>query len=151
MSTSAKTLKYESEVDAICASGTACPPDFAVEKTTPAYRWCGNQITANCFNPQAVRNPPRLHKAKDLEERCSCWALSMHADLEASLAAFKNLEKSFTGIRKIFGGAVAFGVVLPQHGRCTPPDGYSHFDLHEYKMGSVAAAFTVHSVVPTNP
>jgi hypothetical protein len=148
MAASHAQFKYQSELKTIAECGATCPPADAVEATLTAYRWCASPITTQCFLPQARRNPPRLHKAKDLDEQCSCWALSMHTDLEASVNAFQSIEQSFRRIRKIFGGFVAVGDLHPSHGRCTPPNSNAHFDVHEYKSGNVAAAFTIHSEIP---
>lgn len=149
MTASPKPFKYQFELETVAEYGATCPPANATEATVTAYRWCASPMSAQCFLPQAQRNPPRLHKAKDPDERCSCWALSMHTDLKASVSAFQSVEKSFRKIRKIFGGYVAVGDLQPIHGRCTPPDIYSHFDVHEYKAGNVAAAFAVHSEIPS--
>lgn len=151
MAASPKKFKYQSELETVAEYGATCPPVSATEATLTAYRWCANPMTAQCFVPQAKRNPARLHRAKDSDERCSCWALSMHTNLTASVNAFQSIEQSFRQIRKIFGGYVAVGDLQPDHGRCTPPDRYSHFDVHEYKTANVAAAFTVHSEIPAVP
>jgi hypothetical protein len=151
MAASPKQFKYQYELETIAESGTTCPPASAMETTQKAYRWCASPMTAQCFYPQARRNPARLLKANDWDERCSCWALSMHSSLSASVSAFQSMERSFRRIRKIFGGYVADGTVKPEHGRCTPPDVHSHFDIHEYKNGDVASAFAIQSEIPTVP
>jgi hypothetical protein len=128
-----------------------CPAQNASEVNATAYRWVHNPISQNCFLPQALRNPRRLHAAKDAEERCSCWALSLHGTLNASVEAFQGMERSFKNARKIFGGWVAKGHLTSSHGVCTPADHNNHFDLHEYKGASVAAAFSAQQSIPKKP
>lgn len=151
MVTASKQMKYATEVAMICASGHECPPNNAVEKDITAYRWVKKPISSDCFKPQALRNPRRLHSAKDLEEKCSCWGLSMHTSLEASTTAFQTLEGSFRNARKIFGDWIAEGTISNNHGRCTPVNHSGHFDLHEYKNNSVAAVFNLCSSIPVLP
>ena len=151
MATAGPKFKYEVEVNVISSNGFECPPKRASEKAQVAYRWVAKPMSAGCFNPQAVRNPPRLYKSTDQEEKCSCWALSMHTSLDASVTAFQNLEASFKQARKIFGGWVAEGTVLPAHGKCTPADANKHFDLHEYRPTPIAAAFRLLSSIPVAP
>jgi hypothetical protein len=146
--TTGKIYKFDNEIKQILKKGCSCPPINAVEQDLDAYRWCADPISVQCFSPQAQRNPPRLLKATDPEEQCSCWGLSMHTNLNASQSAFQTLEKSFRGIRKIFGGYVASGKLTPQHGLVTPPDKHGHFDLHEYKDTMIIPAFQLDSEIP---
>jgi len=139
--------KYNNEIKGVSTNGCACPPPYAVEQTLIAFRWSQDPISTQCFLPQALRNPPRLLKAKDPEEKCSCWGLSMHNNLDASVSAFKALEQTFKQARKIFGGYVASGTLTPLHGRVTTPDHNGHFDLHEYQDSMVASAFQPHSKI----
>lgn len=151
MATANHQLKYAIEIGEVCASGVACPPADAVGRDLTAYRWVKKPITHNCFNPQAVRNPRRLLSATDPEEKCSCWGLSMHTSLHASINSFQHLERSFQNARKVFGGWVAEGRLCPSHGKCTTPDHRAHFDLHEYKDASVSSVFSLCSSIPVAP
>lgn len=151
MATSATVLKYEANVDVICKAGFQCPPPSASEMDVTAYRWVANPISKDCFKPVAVRNPTRLLSATDSEKKCSCWGLSMHTSLKASVAAFLAVEKSFKKARKTFGDHVAKGYIKPAHGKCTVPDNFNHFDFHEYKIAPVSAAFGIDSVIPSKP
>jgi len=146
-----ETFKYADELANICALGTACPPPDAAQRSTKAYRWVKQSISADCFSPVAKRNPKRLLNEDDPHRRCSCWGLSLHGNLKASVAAFQKLEVSVPNARKIFGGWVAEGDVLPNHGKCTSPDRYAHFDLHEYANSSVRQAFSVLQSIPVQP
>lgn len=127
------TFKYEAGHEELNSRGGAnCPPQGAAGSTLAAFRWVKNPVSAECLLPQALRNPPRYHKASSLGEKCSCWGLSLFTSLTASQVAFEGLERSFKRARVIFGTHVASGLVDPTIGVCTTPDTRGHFDLHEY-------------------
>ncbi|CAN7419927.1 hypothetical protein LJR232_002576 [Aquipseudomonas alcaligenes] len=132
-------LIYQTNIDGIAASGAICPPKDAAEKQLDAWRWVFNPATAACFHPVAIRNPPRLTKANDSAERCSCWALSMYTSREQSIQAFKSLEKMFKNIRKTLGTHVACVRITPADGLCTVPSRNGHFDYHPYEKNAVVS------------
>jgi hypothetical protein len=141
-------LKYSTDVQAITTSGESCPPQNAVETTRNAYHWCANPMTINCFSPVAVKNPKRVHKESDLNEKCSYWGVSMYMSLEASIRAFQSLEKSMRNARKTLGSHVATGELTPSHGRQTSPDEFGHFDLHEYASVDLLPDFQIVQQIP---
>jgi hypothetical protein len=147
----APDMKYSDEMRTIVEQGYDCPPHGASERNVVAFRWCADPPTTSCFSPQAKRNPPRLMRANELSEKCSCWGLSMHTSLEHSIRAFLRIESSFRMARKVFGGSVAEGRLLPKHGRTTTPDTHGHFALFEYLGEDVATAFRLHSTIPQRP
>lgn len=142
------SFEYLSELQAICSSGTTCPPPTAKEASVQAFHWTKTPATAACFLPVGKRNPPRLHRAKDAEERCDCWGISMHMDLSSSIAAFHAVERSFPNARKTLGNSVACGQILPAHGVCTAPDKYKHFNLHPYTNANLCTAFGSSTAIP---
>lgn len=142
------SLKYAADLHVITATGESCPPQDAVECTRTGFHWCMEPMTANCFAPSAAKNPRRLHKEHDAKEKCSLWAISMHVSLEASLAAFQDLEKSVPRLRKSVGDHVASGELQPAHGRQTSLDGNGHFDLHEYAAVDLLTAFAIAQKIP---
>lgn len=119
----------------------SCPPQDATPKNQEAWRWVFRPLTASSFRPVAVANPPRLHRAEDPMERCSCWALSMYASYEQGAKAFIALEKKIPRARKIFGDAIAGGMITPAHGVCTVPQKNGHFDLHPFIDIDLVTAF----------
>lgn len=141
-------LEYQSEVTEVAKTGVACPPLHASESNREAFRWVFNPVTARCFQPQAVRNPPRLLNERDPERRCSCWALSMHETLNQSVSAFQNLEKSFRNAKKVIGNSVAHGILAQADGLSTPADQSGHFDLHPYKATVLTLKFSIVAALP---
>lgn len=141
MSNSNKKYKYESSLSEIRDSGCSCPPIDACELNVIAYRWVFHPPTVESFHPQAKRNPRRLLKENDPIEKCSCWGLSMHTDLQSSISAYKAVAKHCKNMAKLFGDWVAEGGITPAHGKCTKADGFNHFDLHEYSDANVGMAF----------
>lgn len=141
-------LKYSDGIEEISKNGCTCPPPDAVEQTMNAFRWCNNPLSEQCFLPQAVKNPPRLLRAKSLKDSCSCWGLSMHTTLNGSQLAFQSLENTLRNARKIFGGYVAYGKLTKNQGLVTTPDRYGHFDLHEYKESMLYSSFSIDSEIP---
>ncbi|WP_139171574.1 hypothetical protein [Modicisalibacter muralis] len=136
-------LKYAEGVEEVRNSGGTCPPPDAAAVELEAWRWVSNPLSHECFYPQAVKNPPRLHREEDLAKKCSCWGISLYTSRAQSESAFKNLERNFKRARKIFGGSVAYGKLTPADGICTPPDRFGHFDLHLSADANLLAAFSV--------
>jgi hypothetical protein len=129
-------------------AGKSCPPSDAVPVVLQAYRWVKSPVSGDCFVPQAIRNPPRLLRAKNKLDKCSCWGLSLHNSLNASKKAFQSLESSFPNIRKNLGGWIAEGKIEKVSGVCTPIDGNGHFDLHEYELADIEPNFIIVEEVP---
>lgn len=113
-----------------------------------AFRWTFDPITSRCFEPQAVRNPPRFHNEADPEKRCSCWGLSMHVSIAQSIAAFQAVEKGFKKARKTLGDSISQGNIAKADGKCTPADHYGHFDLHLYNSANLLSKFVVVQAIP---
>jgi hypothetical protein len=141
-------LAYQQEIDQVVPEAGQCPPATAVGVDRQAWHWVAETPRDGCFLPQAVKNPPRLLKARDFEEKCSCWAISMHASYASSIAAFHGVEKSFRRARKIFGGYVARADLTPQDGLCTPVDQRSHFDFHPFTDYNFILSFSVAGEIP---
>lgn len=141
-------LAYQDGVAQVATEVGQCPPPSASGVEREAWRWVAENPKPQCFLPQAVKNPPRLHRATDIEERCSCWAISMHASYASSVEAFQALEKSFKRARKIFGGYVARADLTPQDGLCTPVDPRAHFDFHPYDSYDFILSFSVAGAIP---
>jgi hypothetical protein len=74
----------------------------------------------------------------------------MHESAEASLAAFKALEKKFGRARATFGGFVAYAELSLEHGRSTDADEVGHFDIHEYEKQELHVQFSLHSIIPSS-
>lgn len=138
---------YQTEVDQVAASGGQCPPANAAPVSRVAWRWVACTPSADCFLPQALRNPPRLLRATDPEEQCSCWAISMHDSLQSSSKAFKALEASFKRARKVFGGHVATALLSSHDGLCTPVDSRGHFDFHPFESYDFVRSFALHGAI----
>lgn len=113
------------------------PPPGTSSIEQNAWRWVANPVSTQCFAPVAIRNPPRLLRASDPVEKCSCWGLSMHLSYAQSVSAFLSVQKSFRMARKVFGGHVANLLITPSDGVCTTADRYGHFDFHPYSTGGV--------------
>ncbi len=141
-------LAYQNEVAQIAAGVDQCPPASAVGVNREAWRWVAGSPSRECFLPQAVKNPPRFLRAADSEEKCSCWALSMHASYAGSVTAFQHLESHFRRARKIFGGYVARADLTPQDGLCTPVDERQHFDFHPYASYDFLLSFSLAGEIP---
>lgn len=141
-------LAYQADIDVLKEQGIQCPPADATPVTKTAWRWVFNPISEACICPQAVRNPRRLIQAKDVETKCSCWALSMHESLKASISAFQAVERMFPRARKILGNHIATVNILPEHGLCTSIDCNGHFDFHPYATADVAGILTLQQVIP---
>lgn len=142
-------LEYKAYVGSISAvTGVQCPPKVALEQKRVAWRWTFDPMTATCFHPVAVRNPPRLTRAKDAEEKCSCWALSMHQSEAESIATFRAIEESFSRARKTLGTHVATCTIDALHGLSTPADEFGHFDLHPYKSAPFLKTFAMQKAIP---
>lgn len=142
-------LQYQQQVAEITtATGIQCPPQSAQVIQRDATRWVFNPITANCFEPVAIRNPPRLARAVSPQEECSCWALSMHDTVAASLTAFAYVEKSFRKAKKTLGTHVAVATINGVHGISTLSDPNGHFDLHPYVGGPFLTTFVINSAIP---
>lgn len=141
-------LAYKKETDAVSKSGAECPPAAAVPSHRTAWRWVFNPMSESCFYPQGLRHPPRLHKATDPDERCSCWAVSMHSSYRQSVSAFNALERHFKKARKIFGDHVAKAEIAPSAGVCTPVETSGHFDFHPSKGFDMPANFTIEGLIP---
>jgi len=146
-------LQYQTEVDKLAKeTGQTCPPADAVVREIEAWRWVFSPISAKCFAPVAVRNPPRLVKATDPQEKCSCWGLSMHVSEKQSVTAFHYLEENFDRIRKLIGTHLAVGKLSEAHGLATKPDKYGHFDLHPKKSAPFEKTFLVQpNAIPKLP
>lgn len=142
-------LLFQTEVDTISlATGASCPPVGASIPNGEAWRWVFAPMSERCFSPVAVRNPPRLSRAKDALEQCSCWGLSMHTSANASIAAFKAVEAIFPRARKTLGTHVAVGQLDGTIGIATLPDHHGHFDLHPYKSAPFLATFQTAGAIP---
>jgi hypothetical protein len=142
------TFKYQSELAAISQSGSTCPPQTAHEANLTAWRWVFSPISEAHFLPQARKHPVRLNKAKDVEEKCSCWGISMHDTREKSITAFKRVECSFRKARKVLGTHVAKAKITPDHGVCTPSNEVGHFDFHPYKNIKMSDSFFIDGPIP---
>lgn len=141
-------LAYQSQLTQVQVLDDQCPPSSSRAIAREAWRWVHMPMTAECFNPVAVRNPRRLLSEDDPAKQCSCWALSMHDTEAQSIAAFKALEKKFKQIRKTIGSAVAYAQLTPAHGLSTSSDNYGHFDLHPYKTTVFPSPFQTPKAVP---
>lgn len=140
--------KYDKEIQQVVKSGGQCPPSNASECDRTAWRWVFEPCSEYSFLPQAERNPPRLHSAKDLDSKCSCWAISMHASYEKSVKAFTNLERLVKKARKVLGTHVAKGEISQSDGVCTIEDSKGHFDFHPYYGVAIADAFEIEGAIP---
>jgi hypothetical protein len=139
---------YSAQLAELLANGYQCPPLGSAPIQQNAWRWVANPLSTQCFAPVAIRNPPRLLRAADPVEKCSCWGLSMHTSYAQSVAAFLSVQKSFRMARKIFGGHVANLLITPSDGACTAADRYGHFDFHPYSTGAVQNnVFTVQAIL----
>lgn len=67
----------------------------------------------------------------------------MHVSEDRSLNAYAALKRKFRNIEKTLGDSLAVGDIEPEHGRCTEPDKYGHFDLHEYAGTNLSQVFQV--------
>jgi hypothetical protein len=141
-------LAYKKETDTVSKNGAQCPPSEAVATQIAAWRWVFNPIFESCFYPQGLRYPPRLHRATDPDEQCSCWAVSMHSSYQQSVSAFQALESHFKKARKILGDHVAKADIGPSAGICTPVECSGHFDFHPFKDFDMATTFTIEGVIP---
>lgn len=143
-------FKYQDEHKKINTANTPCPPTSAKEMEGTVWRWVKNPITEGCFDPQAVRNPPRLLRAqKDgPTQECSCWGLSLHVTKPQSVQAFQDLEKLVRNARKIFGGHVSGAKLIAAHGKGTTPESNGHFDLHPYKDVDLQKVFLTCEAIP---
>lgn len=139
---------YGAELAQLSVNGYQCPPSGTRPIQQDAWRWVASPISAQCFVPVAVRNPPRLLRADDPNEKCSCWGLSMHVSYAQSVSAFQNVQKSFRMARKVFGGYVANVLITPHDGACTMADRYGHFDFHPYTNGNAHNSVTTVSQIP---
>jgi len=128
---------YSEKLAELCANGFQCPPVGAGAIHMNAWRWVANPISDECFSPVAVRNPPRLLRATDIDEKCSCWGLSMHSTYDESVSAFQSIQRSFRNIRKVLGGSSASLTITPSDGSCTAADRYGHFDFHPFANNSL--------------
>jgi hypothetical protein len=141
-------FKFQAEIDLVKGCGGHCPPASAVAVARDAWRWVASPVTADCFKPVAIRNPPRFHQENGPEKQCSCWALSMHDSEAQSIAAFRALERNFRKIRKTLGTAVAYAKIDVDHGQSTPSDDYGHFDLHPFHDCSLEVIFAIAKAIP---
>ena len=139
---------YSAQLTELSVNGFQCPPSGSVLIQRDAWRWVANPVSTQCFAPVGIRNPPRLLKATDPAEKCSCWGLSMHCSYEQSVSAFQGVQKSFPKARKIFGGYVASVSITPTDGACTLVDRYGHFDLHPFVTGSLQSRISSLSAIP---
>lgn len=139
---------YGTQLAELTANGFQCPPAGTSPILQDAWRWVASPVSLECFAPVAVRNPPRLLRASDLEEKCSCWGLSMHLSYAQSVSAFQAVQKSFRMARKVFGGHVANVQITPSDGACTAADRYGHFDFHPYLTGNVLQSVRAVRAIP---
>lgn len=141
-------LIFNAEILALVTAGVQCPPTDAVACAMQGWRFVFNPQTSNCFSPVAVRNPPRLARAKDLEEKCSCYGLSMYDSYARGVQAMKLLERSLPRIRKTLGDHIAMVSITPADGVSTPPNNKGHFDFHPYVGNKVAASVSGALLIP---
>lgn len=139
---------HEAELACVSSQGAECPPAEAFEAERQAFRWIFDPMTDTCFLPVAQRNPPRLQRAHDPSQRCSCWALSMHESFEHSSRAFQAVEKTFKRARKTLGSAIAHGTLRCSDGLSTPSDKNGHFDFHPYSTFAPLSTFKVFGELP---
>ena len=139
---------YSAQLTELCTNGFQCPPLGSVPTQRDAWRWVANPVSTQCFAPVGIRNPPRLLKATDPAEKCSCWGLSMHCSYDQSVSAFQGVQKSFPKARKIFGGYAANVSITPADGACTSVDRYGHFDLHPFAAGAVQNSISALRAIP---
>lgn len=140
--------KYSDKHKDIHKTHADCPPLNAIESERMAYRWVKNPISEDCFLPQAIRNPSKLHNATKPEMRCSCWGLSFHDSLESSMRVFRGISKTAPMFRKHVGGWVAEGKIKKTDGVCTPASNHGHFDLHEYNSVELQSSFHISEEIP---
>jgi hypothetical protein len=145
-----RMFKYDAELKQVATAKVPCPPASATDMNGSAWRWVTKPITETCFDPAAIKNPPRLLKAQTAgsAQECSCWGLSMHKTQAQSVTAFQELEKSIRNARKIFGGHVSGALLTAVHGKGTKPTAHGHFDLHPYKAANFLALFVTCQVIP---
>lgn len=143
---SSAPYKFVSQLNQLQVAGVHCPPLGACPQVLVAWRWVANPLTAQCFEPPAVRNP--LRQLNDPVKICSSWALSMHITESQSIDAFKSLEKNFKKARKVFGDHVAQVRISLTDGVCTSPDYHGHFDLHLYANSAAHSNVIAMSIIP---
>ncbi|MGE8436608.1 MAG: hypothetical protein ACN6P2_08725 [Pseudomonas palmensis] len=141
-------LVFKNEILALNALGIQCPPAGASHRATKAWRWVFDPLRTHCFSPVAIKHPPRLLRANEPDEKCSCWALSMYDSERESIRAFSRIEKNFKKIRKTLGSHVALVEILPSDGLCTPIDGNGHFDFHPYVGSKVSSSICTVQPIP---
>ncbi len=144
----ATSFAYTAPLAELTDNGVQCPPFGASALTLTAWRWVAHPITAQCFHPVALRNPPRLLREDTPSKVCSCWGLSMYLTYDQSVVAFKHVERSFKMARKKLGDHVACISITPAHGVCSPVDNHGHFDLHPYAMANLNASVTSVGPIP---
>jgi hypothetical protein len=143
-------FRYDADLRKIATTKVPCPPASAADMDGEAWRWVKDQIDDKCFDPVAVKNPPRLLKAQagGSAQECSCWGLSMHKTKIQSVSAFQDLEKTVRHARKIFGGYVSGAVLTSMHGKGTKPSFSGHFDLHPLKTTNFLNVFVTCEMIP---
>ena len=139
---------YGAQLTELCMKGFQCPPQGSVLIQRDAWRWVADPVSAQCFAPVGVRNPPRLLKATDPAEKCSCWGLSMYCSYDQSVSAFQSVQRSFPKARKIFGGYAANVLITPADGACTSADRYGHFDLHPFSASALQSSISALRAIP---
>lgn len=140
-------FKYYNEIETVRIAGGVCPPSFALSVNKTAYRWVSNPSTSSCFHPPAIKNPRRVFSGIP-EKSCGLWGLSMHESEQASLTAFKFLEKSFKNLRKTVGNHIASVKITPNSGVCSPTDQHYHFDVYEYEGNFFENSSTIIKAIP---
>lgn len=141
-------LVFKNELLSLNEIGVQCPPVEAVPTIMQGWRWVFNPPSQDCFSPVAIKNPPRLLRASDPDEKCSCWALSMYASQASSIRAFKSIEKNFRKARKTLGDHVALVSIQPSDGLCTPVNDKKHFDFHPYLDNEISTRVAMVDPIP---
>lgn len=145
---SKRMFKYNAELKKIATTKVPCPPASAIDMDGPAWRWVTNPIEEACFDPVAIKNPPRLLRASGPAQECSCWGLSMHKSKAQSVTAFQDLEKTVRQARKLFGGHTSGATLTAAHGKGTNASSSGHFDLHPLTKSDFLAVFVSCQVIP---
>ncbi|WP_225010553.1 hypothetical protein [Pseudomonas aeruginosa] len=135
-------LAYQAEISALNNSGVQCPPVDAIADDRLAWRWVFSPITSLSAEPVAIRNPRRLHSQNDTQ-KCSFWALSMHASKAQSVAAFQAILKHHPKAKKLLGDHVASVAITSDHGLCTTAQHNGHFDFFSYATTNVTSMMAV--------
>lgn len=142
LSSSSKEYFYDASISQI----PQCPPSSARECDKDGWRFTLCPHTPSCFWPSAVRNPKRV--AKNADESCSMWALSMYETDSQATSAYSKLKKTIRNIKKAVGDHLSQGSITVDDGKCTPASHSGHFDFHPYINSTFVSSFSVIRKLP---